>query len=56
MVNGPQSPQKPEPTDAELADAFAAQVRKSALMPARDGLQVFDALAQKDRKPAPKAG
>jgi hypothetical protein len=53
MSNGLYTPtEKPQPTNDELADAFAAQARKSALMRAPDGLQVFEALAKQDRKPA----
>lgn len=47
MSSEPQKPNAGEWTDSELADIFAAQVVKSALKPAPDGLQVFDLLVQK---------
>lgn len=41
-----------ELTEVErAAEEFAAQVVKSALQPAADGLQVFDELAQKSKRP-----
>lgn len=40
-----------EPTFEQLADQFAAKATKSILEPSPDGLQVFEELAQKSRKP-----
>jgi hypothetical protein len=53
MPDQTQSP-TPDPEVAAAADEFAAQVVKSALKPAPDGLNVLEELARAGpRRPAP---